>query len=289
MATKREIVICTIAALATLLAVCFFFGIMEKEKTFVQTDLYTLIAPDADAILAVNRPSAFTKAILSKPAVYNAFASKIPKVYLSILQESGFSSMLLSFHPQGIILYAKASNDQVDQQVIERQFSSFSPQKQKKDKVTFTYYSDRENRFFGCYYYNGIWVASYSKKLLEEVANLQTTGIHHLSSEQNRIRQTFDTNAPLNIMLQTNLLNIYVQVDSVEWKPENQWIGADLFTSEGNICYFGSLPYQNTADTLYNGLSDTLSLRLESLFPQIQISHQINKEGKNVFFTGCCK
>ena len=44
-ADKREIVTFVIAALATLVAVWFFLGKMQKEKDTVRTDLYTLVCP----------------------------------------------------------------------------------------------------------------------------------------------------------------------------------------------------------------------------------------------------
>ena len=65
-ADKREIVTFVIAALATLVAVWFFLGKMQKEKETVRTDLYTLVAPASEAILSVNRPAAFAKYILSR-------------------------------------------------------------------------------------------------------------------------------------------------------------------------------------------------------------------------------
>ena len=65
-ADKREIVTFVIAALATLVAVWFFLGKMQKEKDTVRTDLYTLVAPASDAILSVNRPAAFTKYLIPR-------------------------------------------------------------------------------------------------------------------------------------------------------------------------------------------------------------------------------
>ena len=107
-ADKREIVTFVIAALATLVAVWFFLGKMQKEKDTVRTDLYTLVAPASDAILSVNRPAAFTKYILSRDSERDAFASKIPDIYLSIIQNNrNIPWLLLSFHPQGVILYAQ--------------------------------------------------------------------------------------------------------------------------------------------------------------------------------------
>ena len=99
-ADKREIVTFVIAALATLVAVWFFLGKMQKEKDTVRTDLYTLVAPASDAILSVNRPAAFTKYILSRDSERDAFASKIPDIYLSIIQTTGISRgyFYLSIH-----------------------------------------------------------------------------------------------------------------------------------------------------------------------------------------------
>ena len=145
-ADKREIVTFVIAALATLVAVWFFLGKMQKEKDTVRTDLYTLVAPASDAILSVNRPAAFTKYILSRDSERDAFASKIPDIYLSIIQNNrNIPWLLLSFHPQGVILYAQAGNNlvgRIEKNTLQKAFGSFAPQKQKRDGITFTYYPD---------------------------------------------------------------------------------------------------------------------------------------------------
>lgn len=134
-ADKREIVTFVIAALATLVAVWFFLGKMQKEKDTVRTDLYTLVAPASDAILSVNRPAAFTKYILSRDSERDAFASKIPDIYLSIIQNNrNIPWLLLSFHPQGVILYAQAGNNlvgRIEKNTLQKAFGSFAPQKQK--------------------------------------------------------------------------------------------------------------------------------------------------------------
>ena len=146
-ADKREIVTFVIAALATLVAVWFFLGKMQKEKDTVRTDLYTLVAPASDAILSVNRPAAFTKYILSRDSERDAFASKIPDIYLSIIQNNrNIPWLLLSFHPQGVILYAQAGNNLVGRiekntraygwQVTARNYSKKSPKSNETGKVT---------------------------------------------------------------------------------------------------------------------------------------------------------
>lgn len=291
-ADKREIVTFTIAALATLVAVWFFLGKMQKEKKVVQTDLYTLVAPASDAILSVNRPAAFSKYILSRKPEHDAFASRIPEIYLSIIQNNrDLSPLLLSFHPQGVVLYTQAGKNlinRIEKNALQKAFGSFAPQKQTKNDIVFTYYPDNGNRFFGYYQYNGIWVASYSKKLLEEVAQIQKSRQNYLLPNQDRLRRTFDANAPLNLMIQSDSLNLYVSLpDSTEWRIRNWWLGADLFMNENHLCYFGSLPYNATADSLYAPLGDTLALRLEQIFPQFHITNQTTRENNRMFYTGC--
>jgi hypothetical protein len=171
---------------------------------------------------------------------------------------------------------------------LQKAFGSFAPQKQKRDGITFTYYPDTENRFFGYYQHEGIWVASYSKKLLEEVAQIQRNRQSYLLPDQDRLRKSFDKNAPLNLMVQSDSLDLYVSLpDSTEWGIRKGWLGADLFMNENHLCYFGSLPYNSTADSLYTSLGDTLVLRLEQAFPQFKVSNQTARENNRMFYTGC--
>lgn len=291
-AYKREIVIFILTALATLSAVYYFFGDMKEGKDVAQTDLYTLTAPSPEAILTVNRPSTFAKTILTKQPIYQAFASEIPEIFLSIIKKNtAITALQLSFHPQGVVMYAKADKNivnHIENDILRSAFGSFEPQLQTKGDIRFTYFPTVGNRFFGYYQHNGIWVASYSKKLLEEVADMQKSHKNYLHKEQVKLRKTLDTNAPLNLMIQSEKLNLYVKTsDSTQWRVCDRWLGADLFESEGNVCFFSSLPYHAPADTLYRTITDTLSLRLEQYFPQLHFSSQSYEEGENMYFTGC--
>ncbi|RHJ78868.1 hypothetical protein [Parabacteroides sp. AM08-6] len=293
-AYKREIVIFTIATLATLLVVWFFFGNIEKKKMTVQTDLYTLVAPAPEAILAINRPAIFAKYILSDTSAYSTFTKKIPTIFLSVIQDNPqLTSPLFSFHPQGVIFYAKATENQVEEienSIVQTTFSSFAPQKQTKENITYTYYPEAGNHFFGYYYYHGIFVASYSRKLLEQVAQIQFNNRNFLLPEQEKLRYSFDRNAPLNLMLQADSLNLFVSLpDSTQWGIRNCWLGIDIFTNEGNLCYFGGIPYEAEADSLYPILGDTLAIRLKQFLPEFSITNQLSIENGQVFYTGCSK
>lgn len=288
---KREIVIFILTALATLSAVYYFFITVKEGKRMAQTDLYALTAPDPTAILAVNRPSVFTKTILGKEAVHNAFASQIPAIYLRIIRENPDIPLFhISFHPQGVVMYAKAGRHtagNLQEKSLKHSFKSFAPQQQIKDEVTFTYYPDSGNRFFGCFQHNGIWVGSYSKKLLEEVSRLQQKQKDNQPDEYTRLRKSLDNNAPLNLLIRAEALDLFAQAnDSIQWYSDDEWLGADIFESKGHICYFSIQPSPEPVDTLLKTIGDTLSVRLEQFFPQLRISNQVYEENGKIYFTG---
>lgn len=294
MANRRDIIFFSIAALATLAAVWFFFSKMQEKKRAVRTDLYTLVAPGADVMLAVNRPATFARHILTKQRLHQAFATEIPDIYLSILRENPYlPALLFSFHPQGVVLYARADKEQVKQiekNTLKKFFPSFAPRTQAEESIDFIFYPDTGNRFFGSYQHDGIWVASYSKKLLREAARTQLNHTNNLSAAQDRLRKTLDRNAPLNLMIQADSLNLYVTLDdSSQWRVRNRWLGADLFMNAGYLCYFGTLPYYADMDSLYAPLGDTLTRRLEQKFPQIHIKSQLKTEKDKVLYTGRCQ
>ena len=254
--------------------------------------LADVVIPAVDVGELTAALAVFAKVILTKEPVYQAFASEIPDIYLNIIRKNPeIASLHLSFHPQGGVMYAKADNNivrQIEENVLKQAFRSFAPQQQARGGITFTYCPDTGNKFFGYYEYNGVWVASYSKKLLEEVAAIQRKQKNNLSKEQMRLRKTLDNNAPVNLLIQSKLLDLYVKSnDSTQWRISDRWLAADLFESEGNICYFSSLSYLEPADTLFRTIADTLAVRLEQRFPQLHISNQIYEENGKFFYTGC--
>lgn len=141
-------------------------------------------------ILSVNRPAAFTKYILSRNSERDAFARGSGYLSSIIQNNRDLPWLLLSFHPQGVVFYAQAGNSlagRIEKNTLQKSFGSFAPQKQKRNGITFTYYPDAGNRFFGYYQHEGIWVASYSKKLLEEVAQIQRNRQSYLFPDQDRL------------------------------------------------------------------------------------------------------
>lgn len=293
---QREIVIVMIAAFATALAVWYFFGSMAKEKTVVQSDVYGMLDPSPSGLLIINRPAVFTRMMLSDQKIKQVFAAYIPEIYLSVIQQNPTLPLVVfSFHPQGVVMYAKTDEGQaylIEKKTLRSVYNTYPAPRQKKDGIAFTYYPEVENRYLGCYYWNGVWVGSFSKRLLEEAAERQRNevadpGFSAANGIQNFI-QSLDRHAPLQVMLPADRLNLYVQVnDSLEWRIQNKWLTADIFTENGAVCCMGGEPYHAVLDTLYAAMADTLSLRLEQAFPPFHVSTQTDIGQEVVYFTSC--
>jgi len=288
---KKEIIICLLAFLALGIAASFFYRTWKEDKGVVQVNVYDLIASDPYAILVVNRPALLSHMLQEKKALDDLFRNEIPASLLAFLQQNAELPSVFSFHPQGSVLYVKANSSRLyalEKNLLSSLDHGYTPRKQKKYGIDFYYYPDVENRFLGYYEHEGVWVVSYSRKLLEEVALQQVTGETSLPNEPYMLRKTIDPNSPLNILFKVDPLDLYVNLnDSTEWRIQDKWLAADLFFNEGNICSHGGYPYYAALDTMYGAMADTLSQRLRILFPPLQPVFEINKEEDRVYYTGC--
>jgi hypothetical protein len=288
----KEILISLLALLIMSLVVVGYLRSTKMQQSNTRIDIYNVIPPDVDALLAVNRPSVFNSMILEKKALYDVFVSQIPSLFLSFVRESQhLQSLVLSFHSQGVICYVQGGDRMKNaiEEMLKSHFKAYKPVKTNVDGMAFYYYADVNGRFFGYFTYNGIWVGSYSKKLLEKVAGQQLNPDASLPEEMNQLRASFDTNAPLNIIFPTKKLNLYVsERGAPAWRIIDKWLAADLFLSEENICCYGFLPNeQNKTLAMYKSMGDTISTRIRGLYSSVRLSFRIDREGERVYYTGC--
>lgn len=277
----KEIIISLAAVLMMLLAITAYFKAVREEKANNRVDIYTLVPPNAQTLLAINRPAIFNRMILNNPALHKIFAAEIPEIFLSLIRENQQTPLVLfSFHPQGVICYIQVgvkAEDEITKDILPAIFRPYSPQKQTENGVDFYYYPDRDNRFFGYYVSKGIWAGSYSRRLLERAAVQQSNGELLLPAGMNSLRMAFDANAPVNMICQGGELGV----------SDLEWLATDLFVSEGKICCYGGLPYDAVSDIPYRLIGDAFARRIEEKFPGLQLSFQISREGEYIFLTGC--
>ena len=290
---KEDIGIIVLSLLIAAVSASYFLGFLQREKEAETQDLYYLLPTQPKSVLAINQPTAFAHLLLEKTPGMDILQRWIPEAFLYLLrQEPKTPFLLFSFHQEGVICYAKANKKQAEKlehDILRTYFSAYEPQEEILHDIRFRYYADTGSRFLGCYQHEGVWVASYSKRLLEQVVRKQL--LPQEQSDEDELSpffRQFDRNATANLLFPSDGWQIQVaRHDTILWKYNLPWVSTDLFPSEGNICGFCSFPYAVPNDSLYEAMGDSLAIQLEALFPRLHVTPQTSQDSSEVYFTFC--
>lgn len=290
---KEDIGIIVLSLLIAAVSASYFLGFLQREKEAETQDLYYLLPTQPKSVLAINQPTAFAHLLLEKTLGVDILQRWIPEAFLYFLrQEPETPFLLFSFHQEGVICYAKANKKQAEKlehDILRTYFSAYEPQEEILHDIRFRYYADTGSRFLGCYQHEGVWVASYSKRLLEQVVRKQL--LPQEQSDEDELSpffRQFDRNATANLLFPSDGWQIQVaRHDTILWKYNLPWVCTDLFPSEGNICGFCSFPYAVPNDSLYEAMGDSLAIQLEALFPRLHVTPQTSQDSSEVYFTFC--
>lgn len=290
---KEDIGIIVLSLLIAAVSASYFLGFLQREKEAETQDLYYLLPTQPKSVLAINQPTAFAHLLLEKTPGVDILQRWIPEAFLYFLrQEPETPFLLFSFHQEGVICYAKANKKQAEKlehDILRSYFSAYEPQEETLHDIRFRYYADTGSRFLGCYQHEGVWVASYSKRLLEQVVRKQL--LPQEQSDEDSLSpffRQFDRNATANLLFPSDGWQIQVaRHDTILWKYNLPWVCTDLFPSEGNICGFCSFPYAVPNDSLYEAMGDSLAIQLEALFPRLHVTPQTSQDSSEVYFTFC--
>ena len=290
---KEDIGIIVLSLLIAAVSASYFLGFLQREKEAETQDLYYLLPSQPKSVLAINQPTAFAHLLLEKTPGVDILQRWIPEAFLYFLrQEPETPFLLFSFHQEGVICYAKANKKQAEKlehDILRTYFSAYEPQEEILHDIRFRYYADTGSRFLGCYQHEGVWVASYSKRLLEQVVRKQL--LPQEQSDEDSLSpffRQFDRNATANLLFPSDGWQIQVaRHDTILWKYNLPWVCTDLFPSEGNICGFCSFPYAVPNDSLYEAMGDSLAIQLEALFPRLHVTPQTSQDSSEVYFTFC--
>lgn len=290
---KEDIGIIVLSLLIAAVSASYFLGFLQREKEAETQDLYYLLPTQPKSVLAINQPTAFAHLLLEKTPGMDILQRWIPEAFLYLLrQEPETPFLLFSFHQEGVICYAKANKKQAEKlehNILRTYFSAYEPQEEILHDIRFRYYADTGSRFLGCYQHEGVWVASYSKRLLEQVVRKQL--LPQEQSDEDELSpffRQFDRNATANLLFPSDGWQIQVaRHDTILWKYNLPWVCTDLFPSEGNICGFCSFPYAVPNDSLYEAMGDSLAIQLEALFPRLHVTPQTSQDSSEVYFTFC--
>jgi hypothetical protein len=276
----KEVIISLAAILLMALAIIAYLKVVKNEQSNLETDLYTLIPTNASSLLTVNRPDIFNRMMLRVPMLHDVFATEIPEIFLTLIErDHQMPQIVFSFHPQGVLCgmqTGRATRSNIEN-LLKNMFKPYSPQKQTMYGIDFYYYPDTENRFFGYYFHQGVWVGSYSRKLLERAAGQQLNGKIVLPPEMRNLLSTLDTNSPANIIYPTLDLGLYGN----NRQMDNRWLAGDLFASEGSFCCYSRMPYFDEE------MRDSIMARIAQRYPSLQPSFQATSDNTAIFITAC--
>ena len=105
---QRDILICLVVALTTIGVVYHFLQRMHNEQVVHHTEIYAILDESSNGLLVIHRPALFAQLMLKDSIRRNTFHHFIPDHFLSLLPYFPDNETIhFSFHPQGIVCYAK--------------------------------------------------------------------------------------------------------------------------------------------------------------------------------------
>lgn len=285
---KRDITALVVLLLSAIVCVKYFYKDMNNARNMAKTNPYSLILPTAQTVFNVERPSVFKKMILPMKHIQATIEEHVPPVFLSIVNEcADLSSFMVAFYPEGCVLYASI-DARIAQHIFKKLDESytFPPLIQMEEDISVRYYPDINRRFLGCYYHNGIFVASFRKNLLTDTAEKQQSCPSHIIAGLKELTSKKSKKEAIQLFMPGDSLNLYVQInDTLQWRIQDQWLDMDLFYNDGSLFCFHEHPYRSTLDSLYPSMRDTITTRLRQLLPAIETSTLVSHDDTSAYFT----
>jgi hypothetical protein len=275
---RKEIVISITALLFLIFAIIAFIQLISARKTSLETNIHTLIPPNAEAVLQINRPDLLRQTAITEAGIYKALAGEIPPVFHEIISKIRIKSALVSFQAQGAMICIPDGDINSIPRLLQQYFKGYKPQKQSLSDVDFHYFPDAGNRFFGYYIYNNVLVGSYSRKLLERTARQQIRSEQMIAEDLLAALESADRNSPASLVIPPSMISL----EKIGEEHEINYICLDIFTSDGKICAYTHLPHLEAETKAH--LADFFHKK----YPHLNFAFQAAEEKNGAGITICC-
>ena len=280
-------------ALILLLIAVAFTGIHALSKRIMaaqsvgETDPFTLIPAPPQAVLCLHQPQTLELMLPTLPNVERLLRAYLPENPLCQPERIGvWLPFTLIYYPEGELWMAQLTPQEA-RQLWKRLDAchAFAAEEQTELTIPVRYYPERGRRFLGCYYQQGIFVASYQRQLVRKsIEQLLRRRTADPMAQQLQARKS--PSAPLQLLLPSERL---FPADRLR-ETATPWLSLPFFFNEGHLCCFQEWPLPTSIpDSLLTThwlepLRDSLSLRLQPLLPGVQIELEATREEKSAYF-----
>ena len=280
-------------ALILLLIAVAFTGIHALSKRIMaaqsvgETDPFTLIPAPPQAVLCLHQPQTLELMLPTLPNVERLLRAYLPENPLCQPERIGaWLPFTLIYYPEGALWMAQLTPQEARQLWKRRDAChAFAAEEQTELTIPVRYYPERGRRFLGCYYQQGIFVASYQRQLVRKsIEQLLRRRTADPVAKQLQARKS--PSAPLQLLLPSERL---FPADRLR-ETATPWLSLPFFFNEGHLCCFQEWPLPTSIpDSLLTThwlepLRDSLSLRLQPLLPGVQIELEATQEEKSAYF-----
>ena len=254
---------------------------IQSARSISETNPLALIAESPQAVLCLHQPQTLQLMLPSLPAIQRLLQAYLPKSPLYRTEQLDETPpFTLVYYPSGEVWIATLTEREAKR--LWEQLDDGHPfAAQRKTELTLPvrYYPEPNKRFLGCYYYQGIFVASYNRQLLRETIQqqLRLRPVNPIATNLQALAPSATT-APLRLLLPADAL--FPEETVREATSANGWLSLPFFFNEGNLCCSHAWPLPNAIPdsllerTWLQPLSDSLSLRLRNRLPGVETTLQ---------------
>lgn len=283
---RRDIAACLGAFLLVVGIVSYFFGSLERNREAEEVDLYAALPDGLECLLASDGQASVRQLIRQESPLGKVLAVHLPTRLVRLLEAAPACPWLLTFHEEGILLCLKTEEKRLrrwEQELLRPLFGSYVPQRRKVGDVAYLFYPDTANRFLATYRQAGLWVGSYSKRLLEtSVRQLTAPAVERTGQEPVRLARLSRQKVPLRLVVPADSLGIGL----------SGWAVADFYVGEeGETCCIGQLPSPiggMAGDSLCLAMSEQLVSNLLDRFPMLDTLRCMPDRGEEILYFSLC-
>lgn len=243
----------TLLGLVIIAAGVVAFMRFRSEAEVYHTDLFSLVPQNSKSFIYFQD----SKKLVEEESFITKLSEFLPEkksfAIINSLQKEGVfqnmpdgNEMIFSFHPNGTLILSKLVKENfnfLNENILRRGINSFVP-KTYTYKGTEVYVCPLGNGDFFCYtYHKGVFLGSYSKKLLDSAIDMYNSGTNLRDNPIfNSYVETISKNVFATFFISEKAID---QENKSPYIPFNNWFAGDISFPDDEICFSGIILSEN--------------------------------------------